>query len=328
MAIQICNTRLKELVKLAELENRFLLSLCVLNFVFCIVAILGNLLVIRALWKASMMSTTLKAMFLNLAFSDLAVGLFVQPVHGVIIAVILDNAVSENYDVDFLCPTFVTMYLSSAYFFTVASFLSIVTIAVDRLLAVSLHLRYNEFVTTKRVLIVLVVSWLTSGVIATVYIALPNYNDIVAVVLEVAGLLVTSVAYFRIYKVARYHQNKIQSQCQVANDLETVVRAKRSAYNAFFVYAVFLVCYIPNIFCGILLVASEFSMGYITAFYITIFLIYLNSSVNLLVYCWRYREIREIVKQTIMKIFRVNTENITIDLRTVNSRMEIELTHT
>ena len=160
MAIQICNTRLKELVKLAELENRFLLSLCVLNFVFCIVAVLGNLLVIRALWKASMMSTTLRAMFLSLAFSDLAVGLFVQPMHGVIIAVILDKAASGNYNVDFLFPTFVTMYLSSAYLFTVASFFSIVTIAVDRLLAVSLHLRYNEFVTTKRVVIVLVVLWL------------------------------------------------------------------------------------------------------------------------------------------------------------------------
>ena len=330
MAIQICNTRLKELVRLAELENRFLLSLCVSNFVFCIVAVLGNLLVIHALWKASMMSTTLKAMFLSLAFSDLAVGLFVQPMHGTIIAVILDKAASGNYNVDFLCPTFVTMYLSSAYFFTVASFLSIITIAVDRLLAVSLHLRYNEFVTTKRIVIVLVVLWLSSGVITTVYIALPNYNDMVAVVLEVAGLLVTSVAYFRIYKVALYHQNKIYSQCQVTNDLETmrVVRAKRSAYNAFFVYAVFLVCYIPNMFCGILLVASDFRLAFITAFYITIFLIYLNSSVNLLVYCWRYREIREIVKKTIMKIFRVNAENVTIDLRTGNSRMEIELTHT
>lgn len=330
MAIQICNTRLKELVKLAELENVFLMSLCVLNFVFCIVALLGNLLVIRALWKASLMSSTLKAMFLSLAFSDLAVGLFVQPMHGVIIAVILDKAARGNYNVDFLCPTFVTIYLSSAYFFTVASFLSIVTIAVDRLLAVSLHLRYNEFVTTKRVVIVLVALWLTSGLITTLYIALPNYNDIVAVVLEVAGLLVTSVAYFRIYKVARYHQNKIHSQSQVTNDLETmkVVRAKRSAYNAFFVYAVFLMCYIPNIFCGILLVASDFRMTFITGFYITIFLIYLNSSVNLLVYCWRYREIREIVKKTIMKIFSGNTENITIDLRTVNSRMEIDLSHT
>ena len=318
MAVQICSTRLEELIKLAEFQNRFLLSLCVLNFVFCIVAILGNLLVIRALWKATLMSPTLKAMFMSLAFSDLAVGLFVQPMHGAIIAVILYKAASGNHNVGFLCPTFVTMYLSSAYFFAVASFFSIVTIAVDRLLAVSLHLRYNEFVTTKRVVVVQGLLWLTSALITSVYIILPDYNDIVAVVLEVLGLLVTSVAYFRIYKVARYHQNKIRSQCQVNNDLETmkVARVKRSAYNAFFVYAVFILCYIPNIFCGILLVASDFHLSLITAFYITIFLIYLNSSVNLLVYCWRYREIRQIVKATIAKIFKLNyTENEVINLR-------------
>ena len=321
MGIQICNKRLEEIVKLAELQNSFLLSLCILNFVFCIVAILGNLLVIRALRKAKMMSSTLKAMFLNLALSDLAVGLFVHPMHGVIIAVTLDKASTRNYNVDFLCPTVITMYLYFAYFFAVASFLSIVTIAVDRLLAVSLHLRYNEFVTTKRVVVCLVLLWLTSGLVTSVYIVLPNNNDIVAVLLEVLGLLVTSVAYFRIFKVARYHQNKIHGQCQVNNDLERmrVVRVKRSAFNAFFVYAVFILCYIPNIFCGILLVASDFRLSLIIAFYITIFVIYLNSSVNILVYCWRYREIREIVKNTLAKIFRVNATNEVNNLREMNS---------
>ena len=318
MHINICFTRLKELVRLAELQNHFLLSLCVLNFTFCIIAILGNLLVIRALWKASM-PATLKAMFLNLAFSDLSVGLLVQPMHGSIIAVILYKTTDRDYDLDFLCPVFVTVYLWAAYFFAVASFCSIVTIAVDRLLAVSLHLRYREFVTTKRVLIVLFMLWSTSGSITLVYIFLPNYNDIVAVVLEVFGLLVTSVAYYRIFKVARYHKNRIEAQCQITTDLEKmrVKRVKRSAYNAFYVYAVFVICYLPNIFCGILLVASEFSISLITAFYVTIFLIYLNSSVNLVVYCWRYREIRETVKKILTTSCR-RKRNATIDLATTN----------
>lgn len=109
MAIKICSKRLEELVKLAELQNPFLISLCVLNFVFCIVAILGNLLVIRAVWKATIISATLKATFLSLAFSDLGVGLFVQPMHGVIIALTLAKAARQNYNVDFLCPTFITV---------------------------------------------------------------------------------------------------------------------------------------------------------------------------------------------------------------------------
>lgn len=183
--------------KLAELQKGFMLSLCTLNFVFCITAILGNLLVIHALWKVSLIPDSLKKLFLSLAFSDLAVGLFVQPMHGAIIAAILQMASNGDFNADFFCPTIVTIYLSSAYLFSVASFLSIVTIAVDRLLAVSLHLRYQEFVTNKRVEIVLGILWLTSFVITFIYISLPKYNDIVAVVLEVAGIVVTSAANFR-----------------------------------------------------------------------------------------------------------------------------------
>ena len=225
--------------------------------------------------------------------------------HGAIIAVILNNVESRSYNFQAsLCPTIVTIYLSSAYLFSVASFLSIVFAAVDRLLALSFHLRYHEFVTCKRVEAVIGIMWLTSFLVTLVYIALPNYNDIVAVVLELLGISVTTAAYFKIYRIARYHQNKIHCQRQVAIDVETLntARVKRSAYNAFFVYAVFLVCYLPNVFCGILLNVFTSSIAFIIAFYITIFLIYLNSSVNILVYCWRFREIRLIVKTTFCKM--------------------------
>ena len=45
-------------------------------FVFSPVAGLGNRLVIRALWKASSISANVRKLFLSLAFSDLAVGMF------------------------------------------------------------------------------------------------------------------------------------------------------------------------------------------------------------------------------------------------------------
>ena len=302
-----------------------MVSLCTLNFLFCIVAIFGNVLVITALWRASSVPESLKRLFLSLAVSDLAVGLFVQPMHGAIIAVILNKVESRSYNFQAsLCPTIVTIYLSSAYLFSVASFLSIVFTAVDRLLALFLHLRYHEFVTCKRVEAIIGIAWVTSFLVTLVYIALPNYNDIVAVVLEVLGISVTTAAYFKIYNIARYHQNKIhcQRQLQVAIDVETLntARVKRSAYNAVFVYAVFLACYIPNVFCGILLNVFTSSMAFIIAFYITIFLIYLNSSVNILVYCWRFREIRLIVKTTFCMICQLSEQEspgITAEVSTV-----------
>ena len=51
---------------------------CIFNLVFSVVAVLGNLLVIHALWKSSSIPATVKKLFLSLALSDLAVGMLPQ----------------------------------------------------------------------------------------------------------------------------------------------------------------------------------------------------------------------------------------------------------
>lgn len=306
MSVPICNKRLEELTQLAKFHEGFLMSLCVLNFVFCLTATVGNLLVIQALWQASLMPENLRKLFLSLAFSDLAVGMFVQPMHASIMAAILHTTSKGNFNIDLFCPVLVSVYLSSAYLFSATSFMSIVAIAVDRLLAVSLHLRYHEFVTSKRVNIALVFLWSSSFLVMFLFISLPNYNDIVAVVLEILGILVTGVAYFHIYKIARYHQNKIYCQFQVVkmnvSERQNQLQVKAAALNTFFIYVVFFVFYMPNVVCGTLLDFSEFKMSYVVSFYVTIFFIYFNSSINIVIYCWRFREIREIIKTTIQRI--------------------------
>ena len=89
MELQFCQTRLKELTQLVHLHGNVMISFCVLNLVFSFVTVLGNVLVIRALWKALLIPPTIKTLFLSLAISDLAVGMLSQPMFGVIIAVML-----------------------------------------------------------------------------------------------------------------------------------------------------------------------------------------------------------------------------------------------
>ena len=72
MAEQFCTRALYSLVQVVHHRRSSLLALCVLDFVFSVVATLENLLVIRALMKASKIPVTVKKLFLSLAFSDLA----------------------------------------------------------------------------------------------------------------------------------------------------------------------------------------------------------------------------------------------------------------
>ena len=306
MAEQNCNRFLDFWIKLVSHRRSFFLGFCVLNFVFSLVATLGNLLVIRALMKNSSIPATVKKLFLSLAFSDLAVGLCSQLMTAIISASILRMASSGN-NTAFFCPTVLGVKSYFRYLLATASFLNVIVIAFDRLLAVSLHLRYQELITPKRVNIALMSLWLISCITAFIFVFLPTSSEIPAAVILMIGYVLTTVAYVRIYKVVKYHQNQIYSQNQLQNaQAREAHKQRKSAYNSLFVSVVFLACYLPFLPCTILYSTNTSEISFLVAHFATIFLIYLNSSLNPFVYCWRYPEIRQSVKRTVKQIFHMN----------------------
>ena len=129
----------------------------------------------------------------------------------------------------------------------------------------------------------------------------------VAAVISVIGYVLTTLSYVRIYKVVKYHQNQIYSQNQLQNaQTREVHRQRKSAYNSLFVSVVFLACYFPFLPCTILYSINPFEISFLVAHFASIFLIYLNSSLNLFYHCWRYLEIRQSVKSTVKQIFHMN----------------------
>ena len=298
MAEQTCTLFLDGWIKLVSHRRSFSLGFCVLNFVFSLVATLGNLLVIRALMKNSTIPATVKKLFLSLAFSDLAVGLCSQLMTAIISAVMLKMASSED-DLAFFCPTVLSVLLYFMDLLAVASFLNVIVIAFDRLLAVSLHLRYQELVTPTRVTMVLVSLWLTSCVSAFLFIFLLKGFPLAAVI-SVIGYVLTTLAYVRIYKVVKYHQNRMYGQNQLQNaQVRETHKQRKSAYNSLFVSVVFLACYLPLLPTRILYLTNTSEISFLEAYFASIFLIYLNSSLNPFNYCWLYPEIRQSVKSTV-----------------------------
>ena len=303
MIHEACAVLLGLLQPLVQFYRTTLFSLYVLHFVFSPAATFGNILAIRALWKASSLPANLRKMFLSLALSDLAVGLFAHLMQAVVFKMALD----ENCNLDVFCPLTLSLCYVILYALIFASFLNITAIAVDRLLAVSLHLRYQELVTSKRVMIALLAIWLVSFASSSVRVF--TASPYIAAVLASIGFALTTVAYIQVYKVARYHRNQIENQFQQQNSQETVLlRERKSALNAMYVYVVFVACYLPY-FCFAILLATGNRRGSILAAYqVTFFFLLLNSSLNPLVYCWRFPEIRRITKSTLKSIFRVPEE--------------------
>ena len=309
MASKFCTLTLQILSKLVQFHSAFMLACCcILNLVFSVVAVLGNLLVIHALWKSSSIPATVKKLFLSLALSDLAVGMLPQLMLGVNIAVMLSKTSNGDSNFASFCPVIVTACYFFAFFLCSASFFTIAAVAVDRLLAILLHLRYRELVTSKRVNVALIMIWLTSGVAASVSILFTVANMIIATV-QFILLLSTTVAYMRIYKVVRYHRIQIRSQLQLQNfEVGDLHRQKKSAWNALIVYVTFLFCYLPFYVSVLFVLIDTEGMSPLIANYATFLIIFLNSSLNPLVYCWRYREIRNIVRSSLKKVIHLRED--------------------
>lgn len=303
MGALFCNQKLEEYHVLLHRHRPVLMAFCVLNLGFAVLATVENVLVIHALRSSSTLPGNLKKMFLSLAFSDFAVGFLGQSMLGIITAIMLKMTANGNYDLDFLCPTLITVCYSVIYFLTCVSFFSIIAIAVDRLLVIFLHLRYHELVTSKRVIFTFASLWMACGVATFIFTQLPNHQIIFVAVIEICGLLVATTAYIYIYRVIRSLTTvHPQREHQPHDHEQNSNRERKSASSAFLVYIVFLACFLPNFCCIMLLTSNRSKVSFILANHISGFLVLLNSSLNPVIYCWRYQEIRQIVKNSLKKL--------------------------
>ena len=176
---------------------------------------------------------------LNLAFSDLSVGLLVQPFH--IITFSFESQEGDNLQ------KMQTLSLVIGIAFVCAS--GVLALIVDRFLAVYLHLRYQEIVTPKRVVSILILSWVISTIVSLFWIV-QEYHDFLWIFLNVffASCLTTiALLQCKIYSIVRRHDaidsKCARSKCKEANKLrmkrEQLLSAKNLQYAAHSTYIVF-----------------------------------------------------------------------------------------
>ena len=192
-----------------------------------------NIVTIYAIHKTSAMAKTLKTLLLSLAFSDLAVGLFSQPLYTFFLVkcLQLDNLNCDTYQV----------LIISDYLFSTASFFGVVAVSVDRFLAVHLHLRYQELVTHRRVVVVVIGKWLCSAFVSLITLwGLPGTRDLIGSVVAAFGFIVTFVVYTRIYFTVRRHKKQIHSmqvrELAHSDEIKNLIVLIKSTVSLFYLY--------------------------------------------------------------------------------------------
>ena len=220
------------------------------------------------------------------------------------------TVVTERWDICYYAD------LANLIFGTIlcsVSLLTLTAISMDRLLALFWGLRYRHIVTMRKANVSVIVMWILSAFIGAAnysfYSLIFNWSTFITISLCV---VISSLCYAKIFFTLRGRQFHVQDGAFQRNRnqkaLLNIARYRKAVHNALWVQVTLLVCYLP--FCIAMVLRPEspakseitFSVYYL-AENSTFSLLLANSSLNPFLYCWRIREVRKAVKETISHFF-------------------------
>lgn len=267
-----------------------------LNSTLATTAFLGNFLIIVALKKVSSLHPPSKLLLACLAMTDLCVGLISHPLR---VAYLTSPDHSER------CYYLFTLSNILGVIFGGVSLMTIAAISVDRLLALSLGIQYRHVVTLRRIRIFVAIFWFFAITSALVQIYSIRANVIVITCITTFVCAVTSsFCYMKIYLALRHHQNQIQDHVhqEQPNGGVTSVnipRYRKTVSSALWVLMTLVTCYLPYCVVAIFDLKGVSTQLFYLAWERALSFFMINSTLNPFLYCWKMRELRQAVKDTI-----------------------------
>ena len=114
------------------------------------------------------------------------------------------------------------------------------------------------------------------------------------------------MVYIRIYLTVRRHKNQIHSmqvqEVAHSDELKNFMVLMKSTVSIFYVYLVLLICYLPFCICSTVIRIYGSSIASKHFFLYSMSLVFLNSSLNPVIYCWRMRHVRRTIMDILRKI--------------------------
>ena len=280
----------------AELHSQ-LTCFSVLNSFLSVCAFLGNALILIALHKESSLHPPSKLLLRNLATTDLCVGL-VDP----LFVTYWMSLVNGYWNI---CRYVFVAGVITSYILCGVSLFTITAISVDRLLALLLGLRYRQVVTLKRAYVIIITIW----VISALFLAMGFWNPFITFWYGIMGiplcLTISIFSYTKIFFTLRHHNTQIQNHDQQPSQKNqlNIARYKKAVSTAIWLQLTLVACYLPYGIVEALMANSGLpSSRLYLAWCCAITLVYLNSSLNPILYCWKLEEVRQAVKDTIRQV--------------------------
>ena len=273
----------------AKESNSIFVASHVIIVVLAPVAVVGNALVLMAIWRNAFQRTTFHILLSVLAFTDLLTGV-----------------ASPHMSIPYLLNH--EFGVVSRPGMLISTYLLCLTILVITLMSVErwLHMTHRSLLTSRRGYRFVVLSLLAPVPLVTLQalnLITKKMKLETNAVMGAYGLscyLATSVAYFKVFRIIRQHQQQIhgsQSRQNFGQPAINLAKYKKSIFSILYILALFSLCILPFIVSLFLLVLLGEDEGSWWPYHVSLVFLFLTSCLNPGLYIWRMKDVRVGVKK-------------------------------
>ena len=246
-------------------------------------------------------SSSSKLLYRSLATTDLLVGLISEP-SAALYSVALGLERDRQYWLRVCFYSAAVSTVSFTILYTV-SLLTLAAISIDRLLPLLSGVRYRHIVTVGRTRTFMIWFWISSIVFASFSIWKYEIPFSFRHGIILLCLLISAACYTKIYFVLRQrlHVNH-EEKAKAGENLANIARYRKTVFTALWVQLTLVICYLPYSIV-IAIVTVNGSSPFLHALWgFSAALVYLNSTLNPVLYCWKIRSFRNAVKDTVKQL--------------------------
>ena len=260
-------------------------------------AVVGNALVLAAIWRNTSLRTPSYIILCGLAFTDLCTGVITEPSYVAMRLIRLQKKKNQDGLPSFLVH--VTTFCGT--FFTYLTLVLVTLMSIERWL----HMTRRSLLTVRRsCLIVALVSLLA------ISLAIFHYSSMEAAfilniffcVFLLFCLIATTISYFKVFRIIRRHQQQVQANENSRQPAIDILKYKKSMTSILYILGVFYVSYSPYPVVTVIFILKGYEDLEVAHVILTMFL-FLSSSLNPVIYIYRMNEVRNEVKNLIKKLF-------------------------
>ena len=291
-------------------SEAFRVGTATFTIVLALCTIFGNVLVIVAFSSYARMRTVTNYFVVSLACTDLCVAIFSMPVWVAYLITgplwVLGIMLSRVWTmVDILMGT--------------ASILNLTAISYDRVLCIRSPLWYSQWMTPRKVTLIITCVWIYSlsmAVASFFLFAKPIFNLVVMIMCFSVPLLVILIAYSIVFQVALRHIRQIQATASVHNpgSHNSFLKELKAAKILAVVVGVFVICWAPFVALNVIysLCAPSHGCSVIDPEIILLSksMHYGNSMLNPIIYSVMNRDFRRAFKALLFLTNRSSAEEI------------------